>query len=486
MKRFGLSALVLILLLGCLGTAQATDVKMSGDAMIWAPFWSKANYTGWNATGAKTLDTMTIWERFRLKTDYITNENLKFRFGIRVMNRAWGNDTFTVDNPTSSIDVYLAFVQFKMPSTNIEFTVGQQDLDLPISADMLYANPVLGITRAGAFTVKAPVNDNFSVIGSFIRFLDASGGFAPTTTAINNQIDGYLLSLPITLDGFKATPWSLLGVMGREAATAGKSVTVGISPRLYNQNLGNNLLAPATYSAPNTFLRNSLLVYWWGGTTLSVTALDPFKFYGDFVYGQGAESDRSMNKRGGFFFDVASEYTGLDFMTPQATFWYSSGEDKSIRNGSERMPVLVDNWGPSSSFLFCNSQVLTQGYMGLNPIGSTGVAVSLDKISFITDLKHRITLSWATGTNSASSIRQGNALNGIGNYFQMGRDLTTNESEYAVNFDNQYNIYQNLVFHVETGWSHGNFQSSVWSHRFTNQTRDGDAWKVALGIQYKF
>jgi hypothetical protein len=150
------------------------------------------------------------------------------------------------------------------------------------------------------------------------------------------------------------------------------------------------------------------------------------------------------------------------------------------------MPVLVDNWGPSSSFLFCNSQVLTQGYMGLNPIGSTGVAVSLDKISFITDLKHRITLSWATGTNSASSIRQGNALNGIGNYFQMGRDLTTNESEYAVNFDNQYNIYQNLVFHVETGWSHGNFQSSVWTHRFTNQTRDGDAWKVALGIQYKF
>ena len=52
MKRVVMSALVLILMLGCLGAAQAaTEVKMSGDAMIWAPFWSKANYSGWNATG---------------------------------------------------------------------------------------------------------------------------------------------------------------------------------------------------------------------------------------------------------------------------------------------------------------------------------------------------------------------------------------------------------------------------------------------------
>jgi hypothetical protein len=482
-----MSALVLILMLGCLGAAQAaTEVKMSGDAMIWAPFWSKANYSGWNATGTKTMDPVTIWERFRLKTDFIVNEGLKFRFGLRVMNRAWGNDTFTVDNPTTAIDVYQAFVQFKWPNTNVEFTVGQMDMDLPISADMLFGNPVLGITRATAFSVKAPVCDNFAIIASFMRLMDNNKDFDPTTTQVSDEMDAYLLSLPITVDGFKANPWALLGVFGKDGLNASKSVAVGISPRLYNQSLATNLLAPATFNAPNTFLRDNQQVYWWVGTTLAVTALDPFKFYGDIIYGQGSQSDRSMNKRGGLFFDVAAEYTGLDFMTPQVTFWYSTGEDGSIRNGSERMPALVDNWGPSASFLFCNQQVLTEGYMGLNPLGSTGFAVSLDKISFIADLKHRLTFTWATGTNSAKSIRQGNALNGNGNYFQMGRDLTTQESVYAINFDNQYNIYENLAFHVETGWSHGNFQTSVWSHRFTNQTRNGDAWKVALGLQYKF
>ena len=68
----------------------------------------------------------------------------------------------------------------------------------------------------------------------------------------------------------------------------------------------------------------------------------------------------------------------------------------------------------------------------------------------------------------------------------MGRDLAENEYVVAVNFDSQYNIYQNLALILETGWAHGDFQKSIWGRRFVNAAQQSDAWKLALGLQYKF
>lgn len=38
-----------------------------------------------------------------------------------------------------------------------------------------------------------------------------------------------------------------------------------------------------------------------------------------------------------------------------------------------------------------------------------------------------------------------NTLWGVGNYVQMGRDLTEKEYVIAINLDHQYNIYENLA-----------------------------------------
>lgn len=111
------------------------------------------------------------------------------------------------------------------------------------------------------------------------------------------------------------------------------------------------------------------------------------------MYGEGNGSDHKANRRAGYF-DVAAEYTGFDLLTPQITFWYSSGEDSSINNGSERMPTVMGYWGPSTSFLF-DLAVLHPGLHGVNPIGSWGAVFSLNKISFIQDLTHRLTFTYA-------------------------------------------------------------------------------------------
>jgi len=493
MKRFTAFALALAIV-GCAVMASAaTEVKMVGDARIWGNWFNNPNYTGWDAAGKKTAQSLTIWERFRLRTDFVANEGLKFRLGIRVNNKAWGDAKaltqvagggFILDNPAVNIDVYECYLQFKWPGTEVQFTIGYQPLDLPISANMLYANPVLGGTMGPAAMVNIPVSDNFGILAGFIRFADANPGFEPSTTTLSDRVDGYLLALPITLDGFKATPWGVIGVIGKDAPLS--SVGTGPSPRWNQQNVGNGLLSSSAYLSQTTMLRHSQQIYYWVGTTLAVTALDPFKFYGDIIYGAGAMQDKKYDKRQGWWFDVAAEYTGFDMLTPQVTFWYGSG-DQSGSDGSGRMPTIVDCWGPSNTFLTGNGQAFGAGYAaGLNPAGSWGFAVGLDKISFVQDLKHRITFTWANGTNTAKALRYGNNLNGIGTYYMMGRDLSNQEYVYGVNLDNQYNIYENLAAIVETGWAHGQFQTSVWSHRFTKAANNGDVWKVAFGLQYKF
>ncbi|WP_243309901.1 outer membrane homotrimeric porin [Fundidesulfovibrio agrisoli] len=483
MKRLGLLGLCFSLLLGLAGqSAAATEVKMVGDARVHANVWSNIDYTGWNANGTRTGDPTTIWERFRLRTDFIANEGLKFRFGIRVQNRIWGNDTFTVDNPTVAIDVYQAFLQFKWPGTNVEFSIGMQDFDLPMSNPMLASSPVIGGTRLAAAIVSIPVCDAFKVNGGFARLLDTYKDFDPTTTQIADEFDAYFMTLPITLQGFAATPWAMIGVAGRDAGYF--NVGTG-SMRNSAESLASNLFSAGTYLAPRGF-SNAQNLYFWVGTSMSVTVLDPFKFYADVIYGEGNASDRGKNRRGGLFFDIAAEYTGLDIVTPQVTFWYSTGEDSSTTNGSERLPTIVQNWGPSNSFLFDCTQQFVNGHMALNPTGSWGFAVSLNKVSFIQDLTHRLTFTFAQGTNSPRGLRNANLLAGTGNYVQLGRDLATTENLLAINFDNEYKIYENLSAVVETGWAHGNFDKSVWGRRFVNAANSGDAWKVAFGVTYRF
>ncbi len=483
MKRFLALALLASLIVGAVTAQAATEVKMSGDSLNYVNYWSRFQYTGWNYNGTQTADPMPIYSRFRLKTDFVANENLKFRLGIRVNNTPWGNGTFRVDNPAVAIDVYQAYLQFKWPGTDIEFTLGRQPFTAAQSSFFGGSSIVLDSEVAGAVVNIPIMKDTLSFVGGFMRLLDSNRDFDPTTTQVPDEFDAYYLSLPITLDGFSATPWGILAVAGRNANYAGTGVGGG---GMYNNTLAQTLFSAGQFAVAPANLRNFQNLYWWAGGAFEVTALDPFKFYADVIFGQGNANDRAANKRQGWFLDVAAEYTGLDMLTPQVSFWWSTGEDDSLRNGSERMPQMVSAWGPSTSFLFDTDQAFVNSNMGVNAVGSWGFSVSLNKMSFMTDLTHRLTFAYARGTNSARGLRVANAALGVGNYYQMGRDLTTNEYVIGVNLDNTYNIYENLAALLNIGWSHGEFERSVWGRRFVNQARSGDAFQIAAGLQYKF
>ena len=509
MKRFVTMLAIVATLVVCaaLPAQAATEVKMSGYALIYGNYASQRAFTGWNTPGwgynsnthsfaiganNQTEDQFQIWQRFRLKGDFVANEAVKFRLGLQVQD-TWGHGSLTAANPSNaSLAVYQAYLQFKIPDTDVEVTAGLQDFSLPTSS-FFCDSVVWGGTRAAALIVNAPVMDSLSVVAGYSRMLDTNQTYDTSSSALHHQadeLDLYFLTLPITLDGFKATPWGAVAVAGRDADYY-TNYTYGWYPgSTYGENLisaGSLMNVVNGTGTTHSLWKNSQNPYYWLGGTFEVTVLDPVKFYADVIYGAGAMTDRKSSRREGWFLDLGAEYTGWDVLTPQVFGWWSTGEDKSTVNGSERMPTVVPNWGPGNSFLFdCSQDFTMDSNMGANPVGSYGFGASLNNISFIEKLTQRITFTYLHGNNSPRAIRYLQLTVGDNPYYIMGRDLTTSEQLYSVNLDTNYQIYENLAALVEAGWAHGDFQKSVWGHRLISKSHDGDAWRVGFGLKYTF
>ncbi len=479
----------------------ASEVKMVGDARVYGVYFSGHNFTGWNdgawtsntptwtRAGTKTEDTFEIWQRLRVRTDFVANEAVKFRLGIKIDN-IWGNGTYTAANPdTTGIVVYQAFLQYKWPGCDVEVTAGLQDLTFPQSA--IFSGSLIFDDTAAALTVKTSlIPETLGLVAGFARMIDTNRTYDPTTTQVGDELDFYFLTLPITVTGFKATPWGMVGVAGKNA---GYYTTFASS--FGQASFAEDLLSAGTLISPTKW-KNNQNVYFWGGSTFEVSALDPVRFYADVIYGGGAMSDRKKSRRSGWFIDFGTEYTGWDLLTPQAFAWWGTGEDSSTANGSERMPHTRPTWGPGGgSFLFDGGQLLARNSnMGVDPVGTYGAAASLKNITFVPKLTHTLTFAYIHGNNSPRAMRFLNSYLGAGDlyagsnpYFMMGRDLTSHEHEVALNLDSEYALYENLNIRMETGWAKGEFEKSVWGRRLVNKANDmGGTWKFALGFTYKY
>lgn len=498
MKRLLLLLAAAILVTAAAVRAEAaTEVRMTGDALVYGNFFANRNFTGWNSAkwvneagtiqhaGTQTEDRFEIWERFRLRSDFIANEAVKFRLGIKVED-VWGHGTFTAANPQVALEVYQAYLSFKWPGCDISISAGLQPASIPQSS--FFAGSIVFDEDVASLIISAPlIEDHLSMILAYVRTISSDRTYAPTTTSVYANEEGYMLALPITVEGFKATPWALFGVGGKGGHyLAGAGWAEGlISSGLFT-------MAPVGW-------KNNFITALWAGTTLEVTALDPFKFYADVLWGQHGMNEYRKNVRNGWFIDAAAEYTGLTLLTPQAFGFWSTGEDSSTRNGSERMPNFfpgsgrggehnggTQSWNAGNSFLFDGGQELVKGSnMGISPVGAWGFGASLNNVSFIEKLTQRLTFAYVHGNNSSKAIRYANTVLGSNPIFVMGRDLTASEWVMGINFDTKYMLYENLALIMETGWAHPSaFQQNVWGRRLANKAED--AWKVSFGFKYTF
>jgi hypothetical protein len=453
------------------------NVKSTGDVRIYGIFFQNRNFTGWNAQGTATEDTLQVYQRFRIRTDFAASEALKFRLGIMITDTPWGSGSYAVDSSVAALQVYQAYLQFKWPDTQVKFTVGLQPLSLPQSP-MFYDSVVLASKKetksTAALVVSAPlIEDTLTVTAGFIRREDANPAFDPTTTQIDDEFDLYFLTLPVTLDGIDITPWAMAGVIG-QGTNWSSSEQAGLRS-------GGSYIYPRGYQTPQN-------MGMWLGASLVVDAMQPLVFQADAIYGQTAMTDAARNRRHGYFFDAGVQYTGLSFATPGLGVWWSTGEDASLTNGSERIPLISPNFGMANSFLFPCNQDFSNDNMGVDPSGSAGATLALENLSVLDRLTHIISLTAMTGTSSARGMRLAlGASGGDGRYVTMGKTLVEGEWLLGLTFDSRYMVYDNLALTLETGWANlSGAKSGVWNYprRFTHMIND--AWKVALGFKYTF
>jgi len=454
MKRLTLLAAALVLVLGMAVSASAApEVAISGNLLVnavWNSNW--AFNDNQDRTQASTFD---VYERADMYFTITANENLKGVLGLRSDKGTWGNGAFTNGQPGGGtttgygLSIRDAYIDFNWPGTSVNVKAGIQPVSLPAA---IGGGSMIENERGGAVFVSSAMTDNVSLLLGWARFEGAS------TTTGKSELDGFIAALPLAFEGFSMTPFAVYAPIG-EHYTAGQYAGL------------------ASLNASGTDYKAA----YWLGSSFTMDLFDPFVLKADINYG-AVDADNSQDERSGWLFDAALEYKGFDFMTPEAYFVYTSGEDGDSKNGtsgsSERMPTIAGDWAVGSFWFGGDS--ITSGAIDdeTNQNGFWLVGLSLNDIqSFAEGLTHNVHVFYAQGTNDKNSVAATNAFNGA-----YGRYLTEKDSLWEVSATTAYKIYDELTAYVDLGYLNLDADTSVWGA----DNKGGDAWKVSTGVVYQF
>ncbi len=457
MKRLVLLATLLAFVFGMAASAHAVKVEASG---AWAvEFLFSENFDMQKNGGGDGQGDFNVYQRLRTQFDFIANENLRgvlaTEIGSTSAQQRWGGQNYRFHDRFNGINVRRAYIDFAIPGTKITNRIGYQNINLPAAVgggSMILDDEVAGVVTA------VPVIDELSVVAGYARLYDYDNTSNVSSTQ-NSAFDAGVLILPVKLDGFEFAPFFMYAYAGEAAVNqmAANGETWGLT-------------TPGAFSAAG---RNA----YWGGTSFTMTYFDPIKVMADINYGK-VTGRIDADDRSGWMFDLAVDYTGFDFMTPELFFAYTSGEDSDITDGSERMPTLnARNWA-LGSFFFGGDTLLqgSKGY-GVEQTGFWALGLSLKDISFLEKLSHTFTVMYAKGTNDKALI--GNAA------ITYGQTLTEEDHIVEVDLNTKYQLYEELCLTLDLGYINNGYDKDKW--RVANPGLDkNDAYKLSTGILYQF
>ena len=473
MKRLVLLATVLAFVLGMASMASAATIKASGEWALEFLFSDNFDFDGNAADGSANGDgDFNVYQRARTQFDFIANENLKGVLATEIGSPArWGDgnangatDGFRFHDHGTAIRVRRAYLDFMVPDTTIAVRGGLQGVALPASFGG--GNMILD-DEMPALVVSTPIIDEVSVLAGYGRLYDSDTTIGQTTHT-NGSFDTGFLAVPVKLDGFAFSPYFAYAYVGHDALIGGADAPIA----------ENVLVGLATPQPDLTAGRNA----YFAGTNFEMTYFDPIKVMADFAYGN-VSGGGETNDRSGWMFDLAVDYTGFDFMTPEVFFVYTSGEDDDPTNGSERMPAIGSrNYGPGS-FWFANDTLLA-GSWGYNNdmTGYWALGLSLKDISFMEKLSHTVNVMYVKGTNDEDVLNAGYNTSGLGMY-TYGETLT--EEDHIIEFDlnNKYKLYDELTLTLDLGYIVNGYDKDTWSAVDPNRE---NAFKLSTGLLYQF
>jgi hypothetical protein len=432
MKRFALIALICAFVMGATSSAFATDlVVKGGDLRVVGQWFDNKDFDENEAE-----DTFKAYERMRVAFQFVASENLRADVEIAFADGDFGDD-FRIGN-TYSVNTRKAYLTFDVPGTEATVKAGYQGFAVPSATGYM---SILD-ARVGGVVIGTPFTDAVGMNLGWFRTEDSNDGEDTPTYDDSNKDDVDLIyaSLPINCDGYSITPWGMYAFIGDDTS--------------YGIEDGS--------------------AYWLGaGATIDM--FDPIVVMADFQYG-ALKADDDADETKGWLFDLAVDYK-MDMFTPELFFAYASGSDDEYdATADERTDAagnlpIIDGDTYYTTFMLDGSAISSGDYIGMDDgaefvNGLWAIGFKLKDISFMEGLTHTATIFYAKGTNDEKS----------------GMDFTEEDSFIEVNFDSQYQIYEQLAAIVEMGYAQLDMDEDVHGDDYL----DDAAYKLAVGLKYSF
>jgi len=499
MKRMSKFAMTAMLVLGLATAAQAADMKASGSFQIDAtssdnPFFNGASNT------SKTND-FRIEQRVRTAFQFIANENLKGVLETQIGSDSWGNGPYQISagrTPSTSatgvnsagagnIMLRKAYIDYKWPGTSINVLAGFQTVTLPTA----FGTSSILDDQVGALVVAAPITDNVKVVAGYARPYDSNtAGATATVQGSGTGSNVVFATLPVSLAGeTNITPFGVYANVGQQSVASNNAGVI----------TNTGALAALGFSSPHSLKSGTDgASAYWGGVAFSTKLLDPFKLMADVNYGSADYNSRTSGGRSGWLADLAVDYTGLSFMTPEAFFVYTTGDDSgSSHNDGGRMPMLGNPQGSlvGGSMFFGNTDMITRtagsaasssttgaGGAVLNSMGFWTAGVALKDISFIDKLTHRVNIMYVQGTNNKDAfVGATNTATAI-----YGSYLTTRDSLWEIDVNTKYKIYDELSLMLNLGYINADLHQFNGITPSANADLSDNAYRASLSMVYAF
>ena len=495
MKRICTLILAAGLVFGAATGASAIDFKAKGQWLMGFSAGTDSlvskTRTGNNGkVKADTNDKFAAQQRIRLQLDAVASEALSGTVFFEMGDTTWGNNASggALGADGRIVEVKNAYIDWAIPQTDAKVRMGIQGLALPNVA----GGSAVMDTDVAAVVTSYKFNENVSLTALWARpFNDNFDGndarYNGNTNDRNylDNMDLFAVTLPVKLDGFGITPWVMYGMMGKNTTTSYDGVNADYDNHsVRDGNPGFTLFpypvgASINGDADTVGYGGTSKAYgsmFWAGLPMTLTMFDPLNVELDINYGyvesmgrysvqkgQGGDFVRGSMGRQGWLAKALVEYK-MDWATPGLFGWYATGDDNSVKNGSERMPSIVPVGNMTSFMGDGNMGWFRQDY-GVDYAGTWGIGAQLKDMSFLEDLKHTFRIAYWGGTNSTSMVKyMANAYswNDATGTQATVPYLTTNDGLVEFNLVNSYKIYQNLEMNLELDYLVNCMDNSTW------------------------
>ena len=505
--------------------ANAIDFKAKGEWVMSFDYGQNGNFTGGHGqTGYNgDEDEFEAKQRLRLQLDAVASENLSGTVFFEIGNTTWGETESggALGADRQIVEVRRAYIDWMVPNTELKVRMGLQGMELPsftMKKSQVFVDDVAGITLSYQFTDNVaatvfwarPYNDNYAAVGNQYR-----NGEGDNKSNFMDNVDVFGLTIPLTFDGFKVTPWGMIAAIGPNAF--GGLVDGGDDPDYYSAfgnfgALGTSRAQMAAGLLPawgitgtgRTVADATLDQYataWWAGITADITYFDPFRVAFDFM-GGGVTWDDSRLNRAGWMAALLLEYK-MDWGIPGLVAWYASGDNSNLGDGSERMPNLSLGNGDNDFSYYAfdgHPYIAREGAIGNSMSGTWGVGLRVKDVSFIEDLKHTLRVNLIGGTNNHKILKELykkqhllTPLNDNGGFGFQNLYMTDQDTALEIGLHNEYKMYENFTIMLDANymalWLANTKYDGVrrqMSGAIDTSSESRDAWNVNLSFVYSF